>query len=58
MPEVDYVCAECGRALVSPRSDEEAEQEMHETFGGSVSLADCDPICDDCYQAIMLAARS
>lgn len=47
-----YRCARCGGIFDKIRSDEETLAELHEQFGEDVCLAECDIVCDGCWQEI------
>lgn len=48
----DYQCAMCGGVFEKGWTDEEANAERESIFGKSISLAECDVICDDCFKLI------
>jgi DNA-directed RNA polymerase subunit RPC12/RpoP len=47
-----YTCAQCGETFAPGWGEDEAQQEMRDTFPGA-SAAECDVVCVDCYQKIM-----
>jgi rubredoxin len=49
MKDNEYRCAVCGMVYEKGQTDEEAEEELHNTFGADVEPEDCDIVCDDCY---------
>lgn len=49
---MSYKCAMCQGEFEKGWTDEEAQAEMKQTFGASMSARNCDLVCDDCYQKI------
>jgi hypothetical protein len=53
---IEYICACCGDKCTTERPDEDARRERERNFGAPVKPDDA-MVCDDCYNAIMRAAR-
>lgn len=45
----EYRCASCGETFEKGRSDDEAKEELSNTFPGW-DEDDCDLVCDDCWK--------
>jgi hypothetical protein len=46
-----FKCVLCGGEFEKGWSDDEAKDELDETFPG-ISTEECDLVCDDCYKMI------
>ncbi len=46
----EFQCAMCNGIFENRWSDEEALDELHETFGHQYEPEDCALVCDDCYK--------
>lgn len=46
-----FKCAMCQQTFDKAWTDEEAEDELKETFG-SIPVDQCDVVCDDCYKKL------
>lgn len=51
MPKA-YRCAMCKEIFINGWTEEEAVAEMKANLGQSFTPADCNVVCDDCYQTI------
>jgi DNA-directed RNA polymerase subunit RPC12/RpoP len=49
-----YKCSVCKNEYEKGWDDIEAEKEMKDNFGQSVTTDDCEIVCDDCYKEIMV----
>jgi DNA-directed RNA polymerase subunit RPC12/RpoP len=47
-----YKCSVCGITYKKGWTDEEAKEELCDTFG-DIAIEDCDIVCDDCYIKII-----
>lgn len=47
-----YRCSHCHKVFEKGWTEEEAAEELSETFG-DIETPDCDIVCDDCYNKIM-----
>ena len=56
MKENEYQCAMCKGIFEKGWTEEESVSELKENFG-DISKEDCDVICDDCYNAIMIGGK-
>jgi hypothetical protein len=52
MKNSEYKCAMCGDVFEKGQSDEDAKDELQDVFPG-FEIADCDLVCDDCYNNLM-----
>lgn len=52
-----FKCSACGGTFEKARSDEEAEAEMHETFG-DLPKDDQSVVCDQCWEIIQKRAKA
>lgn len=52
--EDTYVCAMCGETCEKGLTDEEALEQLNDEFPGW-EPEDCDLVCDDCYNQMMIA---
>jgi len=48
-----FICADCKEEFDYVWSDEEAEAEAKENFGGNVMETPTSVVCDDCYKSFM-----
>ena len=46
----EFICARCGETYESGWTEEEALQELKETFNTPVE--ECAKVCDDCYKEL------
>ena len=49
----EFKCCACNGVFEKEWTDEEAEKEKDELFGG-IPLEDCDLVCDDCFKKMGL----
>ena len=47
-----FTCASCHQTFEKAWTDEEAAEELEDTFG-NFEPSDCDVVCDDCYREMM-----
>lgn len=57
MKDNEFKCAVCGGVFAKVLTDEEAEQQLRDEFGDGWTPGDCDMVCDDCYQEMVVWAE-